>query len=56
LRHEAQVKEMTRRGYRHQSPLDPALATGEVEQKEYTDTPPKQKTLIKERGCGCRIR
>jgi hypothetical protein len=55
-RHEAQVKEMNRRDYRHQSPLDAALATGEAEQKEYTDAPQKQRALIKKRGCGCRIR
>ncbi len=54
-RHEAQVKEMTRRGYRHQSPLDVTLATGEAEQKEYTDSPQKQRALLKERGCGCRL-
>jgi hypothetical protein len=52
-RHEAQVEEMTRRGYRHQSPLDAVLATGEAEQTEYTDTPQKQRALLKERGCGC---
>jgi len=51
----AQVKEMTRRGYRHQSPLDVTLATGEAEQKEYTDSPQKQRALLKERGCGCRL-
>ena len=52
-RHEAQVEEMTRRGYRHESPLDAALATGDAEQKEYTDPPPKQRALLKKRGCGC---
>jgi hypothetical protein len=55
-RHEDQVKEMTRRGYRHQSPLDEQLATGEAVQKEYTDSPQKQKGLLKDRGCGCCIR
>jgi hypothetical protein len=54
-RHEAQVKEMARRGYRHLSPLDVHLANGEAEQKEYTDSPQKQRSLLKERGCGCRI-
>jgi len=54
-RHEAQVEEMIHRGYRHQSPLDAALATGKAEQKEYTDTPQKQRALLKKRGCGCRI-
>ena len=52
-RHEAQVKEMIHRGYRHESPLDVALATGEAEQKEYTDLPRKQKELLTEKGCGC---
>jgi hypothetical protein len=52
-RHEAQIKEMARRGYRHQSPLDAAKANGEAEQKEYTDSPKKQRALLKERGCGC---
>lgn len=55
-RHEAQVKEMTRRGYRHRSPLDGQLATGEAAQEEYTDSPQKQRRILKERGCGCRIR
>jgi hypothetical protein len=52
-RHEAQVKEMIRRGYRHQSPLDAAQASGDVEQKEYKDSPQKQMNLLIERGCGC---
>ena len=54
-RHEAQVKEMTRRGYRHQSPLDAALATGEAKQTEYTDSSQKQMELLKKRRCGCRL-
>lgn len=54
-RHEALVKEMTCRGYRHQSPLDVILATGEAEQKEYTTTPRKQMKLLRERKCACRI-
>jgi hypothetical protein len=55
MRHEEQVKEMTRRGYRHQSPLDVTLATGKAEQKECLDTPQNQKDLLKERGCSCSI-
>ena len=54
-RHEAQVREMIRRGYRHQSPLDMALATGKAEQKEYIDTPQEQRALLKKRECGCSI-
>jgi len=54
-RHEALVKEMTRRGYRHHSPLDATLATGEALQKSFVNTRQEQKDLLKERGCGCRI-
>lgn len=54
-RHEAQVREMTRRGYRHQSPLDASMATGEAEQNAFIDTPQGQRDLLKDRGCGCRI-
>ncbi|MGD9344380.1 MAG: pyrimidine dimer DNA glycosylase/endonuclease V [Candidatus Aminicenantes bacterium] len=54
-RHEAQVNEMIRRGYRHQSPLDATLATGEEEQKTFIDTPQEQRARLKDRGCGCLI-
>jgi hypothetical protein len=46
---------LNRRGYRHQSPLDAALATGESEQRTHIDTLQKQRALLKKRGCGCRI-
>jgi hypothetical protein len=37
--HEALVSEMAARGYRHSSPLDSKLATGEAEQRAYVDPP-----------------
>lgn len=52
-RHEALVREMRRRGYRHASPLDAALATGESEQTEYVDPPAEQLRILAEKGCPC---
>ena len=53
--HEALVKEMTRRGYKHHTPLDPALATGKDVQDEFVDSYEEQVRLLKERGCDCRV-
>jgi hypothetical protein len=52
-RHEALVTEMHRRGFRHVSPLDPRLATGEAEQREYVDPPERQAMLLRAKGCDC---
>jgi len=54
-RHEALVAEMTRRGYRHASPLDAALATGAAVQGVFVDPPQRQRDLLRARGCGCRV-
>lgn len=54
LRHEALVEEMTRRGYNHRSPLDPACATGLSEQLAYVDLPAVQLELLSAKGCECR--
>jgi hypothetical protein len=53
-RHEADVEEMTRRGYHHKSPLDASLTAGEAEQGEYVDTPEEQVRLLRERCPACR--
>jgi hypothetical protein len=55
LRHEALVAEMARRGYRHASPLDESLATGEAIQTDYVDPIPAQFTLLREKVCDCRL-
>ncbi len=55
LRHEALVEEMTKRGYKHHTPLDPTLATGEAIQDKLVDSYEGQVRLLKERGCDCRI-
>ena len=54
-RHEALVAEMGRRGYRHASPLDPALATGDPVQEAFVDPPERQRELLRARGCGCLV-
>ncbi len=55
-RHEAEVEEMLRRGFRHESPLDKRLATGEAGQREYVDAPEEQVKLLRERCERCRTR
>jgi hypothetical protein len=52
-RHAALVEEMERRGYRHASPLDPALATGHAVQTEYVDTPEAQEQILLGKPCAC---
>jgi hypothetical protein len=55
LRHEALVAEMERRGYRHGSPLDQALATGSAVQEEFVDPPDRQRELLRAKGCECLV-
>jgi len=55
IRHEAQVKEMKKRGYKHNSPLDKNLATGKSVQDELIDSIEKQKKLIKNKRCNCKV-
>jgi hypothetical protein len=54
-RHEALVAEMTRRGYQHASPLDPAQATGSAVQDEFVDSPERQRELLRAKGCDCAV-
>jgi hypothetical protein len=54
-RHDEQVAEMDRRGFRHASPLDRSLATGAARQTELVDPPEAQRARLAERGCGCRV-
>jgi hypothetical protein len=55
LRHEALVEDMARRGYRHNTPLNPELATGSDVQDEFLATPEEQAAMLKAKGCGCRV-
>ncbi|HLZ72864.1 MAG TPA: pyrimidine dimer DNA glycosylase/endonuclease V [Dehalococcoidia bacterium] len=52
-RHAALDAEMTRRSYRHASPLDPALAAGGAHQDEYVDAPAAQLCKLRARPCPC---
>ena len=52
-RHEQLVAEMTRRGYRHASPLDPARATGSAVQDVLVDTIEQQLALLSAKACPC---
>lgn len=55
LRHEALVGEMTERGYKHHTPLDPAFATGKAVQDEFVNTYEEQVRILNEKGCECRV-
>lgn len=52
-RHEATAAEMLSRGYRHNSPLDAALAKGGRVQTAFVDPPERQRMLLQEKPCEC---
>jgi hypothetical protein len=54
LKHEEIVEEMQRRGYQHNSPLDPELATGAEQQHTYVDPYEEQARILRNKGCDCR--
>ncbi len=53
LRHEALVKEFTRRGYKHYSPLNKKFAVGSGSQRVFIDALAKQKVILKNKPCEC---
>ena len=55
LRHEQLVKEMKRRGYNHQSPLDKKNAIGKSRQDVFVDIPSKQIQILKQKSCSCQV-
>jgi len=55
LRHEALVREMTTRGYKHLSPLPKELASGDRKQGEYVDAYEIQIEILRKKGCGCNV-
>ena len=52
-RHDAQVAEMCRRGFRHASPLDLRLATGALRQTQLIDSVETQRERLARHECGC---
>ncbi len=54
-RHQEQMAEMTKRGYRHLSPLDKKLAQGKNKQDIFIDSIKEQKKILKGKNCECKI-
>ena len=54
-RHEALATEMKKRGYNHQSFLNPDLAEGESTQREKIQSIEEQIRLLRKKGCDCRL-
>ena len=54
-RHGEQVQEMRKRGFRHKSPLEAALATGERRQRELLDSIDAQQGRLAQAPCACRF-
>lgn len=52
-RHKALVKEFTRRGYKHYTPLDARLARGLGRQRIFINTVEEQKVLLRKKSCEC---
>lgn len=53
MRHEALVREMTRRGFNHHSDLDSELAIGLDTQEDFVDPVERQIAILRSKGCGC---
>lgn len=53
LRHAATAGEMERRGFKHKSPLDESLATGNAVQDELKDPIEAQEKLLSEKDLDC---
>ena len=52
-RHEKLVREFTRRGYKHYTPLLKKWATGKGGQKVFLNTIKEQKEILKKKPCDC---
>ncbi len=53
LRHEALVREFTRRGYKHHTPLNAHLTKGPRTQRTLINTLSEQKNLLTQKPCEC---
>jgi hypothetical protein len=53
IRHEVLVKEFSRRGYSHHTPLDKRLATGSGNQNVFINTVKEQQVILKQKPCDC---
>ena len=55
LRHEKLVAEMTVRGYKHHTPLELELATGEEVQDVMVVPYEEQVRILRDKGCDCEV-
>ncbi len=55
FRHQKLVAEFQKRGYQHNSPLNPKLAIGSNKQDIFINTLKEQKEILKRKNCGCYI-
>ncbi|MDH7475854.1 MAG: pyrimidine dimer DNA glycosylase/endonuclease V [Microgenomates group bacterium] len=55
LRHEKLVKEMEKRNYKHNSPLNKKLAKGKSIQDKFVNTINEQGLILKNKKCQCKI-
>jgi hypothetical protein len=53
LRHDDLIKEIKKRGYGHNSPLNERLVKGTIKQTIYLDSKKKQKIILKNKLCDC---
>ena len=56
VRHERLVKEILRRGYRHNSPLDPKLAVGSGTQRTFVNSIREQNQILRAKPCDCLLK
>jgi hypothetical protein len=54
-RHDALVREMVGRGYRHLSPLAKKDATGSARQQVFVDKPKEQIRMLRSKRCQCDV-
>jgi hypothetical protein len=55
IRHEALVKEFSRRGYSHHTPLDKRSATGSGDQRVLINAVKEQKLILNRKPCDCSL-
>ncbi len=54
-RHEALVGEMTKRAYKHGTPLDASKATDLEQQDQFVHTIEEQMEILRRKGCECKV-
>jgi len=55
LRHQQQIKEMEKRGFMHNSPLEEKYAVGKYIQDEYVDSIEDQIKILNKKDCKCKL-